>query len=202
VALTGWRNCLVNVALQRYRFRVTTPAGKRARPTVKSEAGARHLSSVVSIGDATAGPAKAAAYAAAERLCARVTASGDITQPARHADVALELREVVPLLDDALFDQHMAQIQRAATRVTEAETADADDTDRYADAAWGADLDVSDFPADPLDDTQSVTDYEAFRAAVIQHWDIELRSAVADLLADNEEHDPASPAKSSSTRAS
>lgn len=93
--------------------------------------------------------------------------------PASHGEVALHLRELFPLVEDAVFDRHMARLDRAARFVSDAEVAEADDVVSYADAAWDARLDPADFGED----------VQEFRSAVIEHWDLALLHAVSDLVA-------------------
>lgn len=109
----------------------------------------------------------------ASRLSARATVGDGVLPPATHGEVALDLRELFPLVDDDVFDQHMSRLDQAARFVSTAEVAEADDVAAYADAAWEAGLDPADFAAD----------VQELRAEVIQHWDLALLDAVSDLVA-------------------
>lgn len=109
----------------------------------------------------------------AGRLAARATVTDGVLAPAAHGEVALELRHLLPLVDDGVFDQHLARLERAARLVTSAETAQAADLSAYASAAWDAGLDLADFEAD---------DVETFRISVIEHWDQALLQVVIDLV--------------------
>ena len=100
-----------------------------------------------------------------------------MVSPVAHGEVAIELRELFPLLEDAPFDQWMTSLDRAARFISSAETAEADDTAAYARAAWEAGLDASDFAPD---------DAQTFRSAVIDHWDLVLLQRVADLVSAHE----------------
>jgi hypothetical protein len=114
----------------------------------------------------------AEAVRVASRLAARATLGHGVLAPSSHADVALELRDLFPLIEDDVFDHHLARLDRAARFVSSAETADADDTAAYDEAAWEAGLDPADFAGD----------VEGFRDEVIEHWDLALLEAVADLV--------------------
>jgi hypothetical protein len=106
-------------------------------------------------------------------LSARATVGDGVLPPAAHGEVALDLRELFPLVEDAVFDQRMSRLDRAARFVSDAEVAEPDDVAAYADAAWEAGLDPADF----------AEDVQGFRGAVIEHWDLALLSAVSDLVA-------------------
>ncbi|MCW2835646.1 MAG: hypothetical protein JWN68_3599 [Nocardioides sp.] len=140
----------------------------------RGEAGLRGLPSLADAGRATRRDDRfVEGLRLASRLSARATVGDGVLPPATHSEVALELRELLPVIDDDVFDQHMSRLDRAARFVSAAEVADADDVAAYADAAWGAGLD----PADFAEDAQEL------RTEVIQHWDLALLDAVSDLVA-------------------
>jgi hypothetical protein len=124
-----------------------------------------------------------AAVGVVEQLCGRALAGGGSTAPAPHGDVALELRDLVPTLDDSVFDRLFGAIARAAWLVTVGETADSDEV-AFAEAAWAAGLDRADFALSDYGDAE-------FRAAVVEHWDLELRIPVERLIASELGCDPA-----------
>lgn len=113
----------------------------------------------------------------AQSLCTRVAGDGTLLEGAPHGAVALAIRDLVPSVDDADLDASLARMQAAADRVSAAETAADDDFDAYAAAAWEAGLDVADFP-----ESGNETPGALFRAAVIEHWDLQLRAEVDRLL--------------------
>ncbi|MDH2413854.1 hypothetical protein [Nocardioides sp. CER19] len=94
----------------------------------------------------------------------------------------------------------MAKLQRDARFVTMAELAAAENTVVYADAAWAAGLDASDFPNERYELGGDVVDYEAFRSAVIEHWDLDLRADVDRMLEENSSLDPLAPRRSAQSR--
>ena len=108
----------------------------------------------------------------AGRLAARATLGEGVLAPVAHGEVALELRHLLPLVDDLVVDEHLARLERAARFVTSAETAQGADPSLYASAAWDAGLDLADVAAD----------VEALRASVIEHWDQTLLQVVVDLV--------------------
>ncbi|MDH2413834.1 hypothetical protein [Nocardioides sp. CER19] len=122
--------------------------------------------------------------------------SGAPVPGANPGDVALRLHDLLPFLDDASFDRFMAKLQRDARFVTMAELAAAENTVEYADAAWAAGLDASDFPNERYELGGDVVDYEAFRSAVIEHWDLDLRADVDRMLEENSSLDPLVPRRS------
>lgn len=137
-------------------------------------------------------PASEDVLAVAEHLCGRATTSGDQVPARHHGEVALELREMLPLVDDATFDEHMARIDVIAGHITALEVDEAG-TEAHEAAALAAGLDPFDFPL-RRPSRMSVEDEdlvaaEEFRSAVIEHWDLELRREVASLVAAN--NDPA-----------
>jgi hypothetical protein len=126
----------------------------------------------------------ATALASAEKLCARATAHGGLTTPASAGEVALELRDLFPLVDDAVIDRHVAAVVRAAGHVSTVEAADACDAESYADAAWEAGLDPAD--VGHLDGSGEELDGCAqFRTSVIEHWDLMLHAAVQRLASED-----------------
>ncbi|HXH79717.1 hypothetical protein [Nocardioides sp.] len=127
----------------------------------------------------------------ASQLSARATVGDGVLPAATHGEVALELRELFPLVDDDVFDQHMSRLDRAARFVSTAEVAEADDVAAYADAAWEAGLDPADF----------AEDVHELRAEVIQHWDLALLDAVSELVAADDATRPVGDSLPSGARA-
>lgn len=113
----------------------------------------------------------------AGQLAARATVDGGVVSPAPHGDVAIELRQLFPLLEDPDFDQSMGLLDRAARFISSAETADADDSAAYAEAAWEAGLDAADFGPDGSHE---------LRQRVIDHWDLALLRTVQELVVAHE----------------
>jgi hypothetical protein len=66
-----------------------------------------------------------AALALAQELCARADPAGNLLPAAHHGDVVLELRWLLPAMDQATFDGHLASIDRIAAFISVAEAADA-----------------------------------------------------------------------------
>lgn len=120
----------------------------------------------------------------ADQLCARALVGGGVQPAAGHGQVALELRHLLPNLDDAEFDAHLARLDRIAAHISSVETSDAEDPTGYLDAAAAAGLDLSDYPvaAEQADDGDAHTDVAAFRSAVVEHWDTALLLAVAAIV--------------------
>ena len=116
-----------------------------------------------------------AAVAVVEQLCGRALSDGTSTTPTPYGQVAIELRDLLPTVDDPAFDTAMSAIARAAWLVTVGETAEHDE-DAFAEAAWAAGIDRIEFDLSDEGDAE-------FRAAVIEHWDLEVRAQVADLVA-------------------
>jgi hypothetical protein len=92
---------------------------------------------------------------------------------------------LLPWVEEAVFDRHLARLDRVARFISSAEAAESSDVNSYDDAAWEAGLDLSDFPAaaEQWSGGDAYLDAETFRAAVIEYWDLELRREVADLFA-------------------
>lgn len=103
--------------------------------------------------------------------------------------MALELRALLPLVDDDAFDAYLVRLDRIAGFISSAETAAPDESDRFADAAWEAGIDFFDAPArntdthDHLDGVGAAHGHvDTFREAVIAPWDVQLRREVDALV--------------------
>lgn len=156
-----------------------------ATPTVHSGQDSSRRTAHRPLGPEAAGRSKVdqglvrAALRVVERRCVRRTCDGHLVGGAPHGEVALALRDLLAEVEDAEFDQCMAAVERACVHISTTESAHPEDWEAYSVAAWEANIDPDDafVPSAEPEDM-----WLLHHRAVIQHWDLELRKAVEQLV--------------------
>lgn len=163
------------------------PAGVPTGGQFAASARAEATPGALVLADADIYAASREAAKIAYGLCAREDARGALVPATPYAEVSFDMREQVPHLDDAAFDQHLGAIARAAQFVSSAEEAESTDTLAYAEAALEGRVEECDYPVPSGEREQGggSLDCDAYRAAVIEHWDQEIYAAVTRMVTED-----------------